>query len=190
MHPYDIIFVGLITNVIGAVILAKGFMFKQPRDAHFETMMVPSFNPHFLKSALLQRVEAQIGAAFLVLGFMLQIWGNLHGGIAASRPGYIDSTSSVLLVVLLAAIAAAAVLSGVSACARAKFYRVFFRNYTPAWALTPQPNDHTYYDRISALLDLRRRRGELDNQFLERLQQRDAVLGQRYREAAEDARAE
>lgn len=180
MHPYDIIFVGLVMDVAGAVILAKGFMFKSPQVAYFEALMIAGSNPHFFKSALLQRVEAQIGAAFLVIGFLLQIWGNLHGGIAASEAGWIDSVEKVLLVAAVTAAAAAMALYFVSRRARQEFYRLFFRSYKPNQNLAPPDNDATWYDRLSMILDLKRRSGESDNQFLERVRQRYAALGTRY----------
>lgn len=91
IHPYDLIFSGMALDIVGAVILAKGFMFKNPEDAYRESQTMIGGNDPFLKSTLLQREEAGVGAFFLIAGLFLQICGNLHGGIAASEPGWINS---------------------------------------------------------------------------------------------------
>ncbi len=167
-------------DIAGAVLLAKGFMFKKPRLAYFEALMIAGSNPHLFKSALLQRVEAQIGGAFLVAGFCLQIWGNLHGGIAASEAGWIDSIAKVVLVLAVTGVAAAIALYVASGYAREEFYRLFFRKYNPDQQLAPHANDATWYERLTMILDLKRRRGESDDQLLARIQQRYQALGERY----------
>ena len=100
MHPYDFIFAGLALDLVGAVVLAKGFMFKNPQVAHYESLAIVGSNPFLLKSSILQRGEACVGAALLVVGFLLQIWGNLHGGIAAAELGWVNSIDRMLLVMI------------------------------------------------------------------------------------------
>jgi hypothetical protein len=68
-------------DIVGAVILAKGFMFNEARSAFYESQTVSGANSHILKSALLQRAEAWVGALFLILGF-----GCRYGAI--STTGY------------------------------------------------------------------------------------------------------
>lgn len=88
MHPYDIIFVGLSLDVVCAVVLAKSFMLKDAQDAYYEVLPTFGGNRALVKSAIVQRGEAWVGAGLLLSGFLLQIWGNLHGGIAASQAGW------------------------------------------------------------------------------------------------------
>ena len=53
MHPYDIIFAGLALDIVGAVILAKGFILKIPQSAYYEALMIFGSNSHLLKSSIL-----------------------------------------------------------------------------------------------------------------------------------------
>lgn len=180
MHPYDFIFVGLALDLVGAVVLAKGFMFKNPQAAHYESLSIVGSNPFLLKSSILQRGEACVGAALLVVGFLLQIWGNLHGGIAASEPGWVNSLGR-MLVVLIGAVAVAIVLvSLVTSNARAKFRRIFFRNVSVEVRLKPTPSDLTWHDRMSLLLDLKRHRGETDAELFTRIETRWSELVKQY----------
>jgi hypothetical protein len=78
IHPYDLIFTGLVFDIAGALMLAKGFMFKNARVAFYESLVLFGGNSHSLKSAIFQRAEACVGGLFLALGFILQIWGNLE----------------------------------------------------------------------------------------------------------------
>lgn len=181
MHPYDFIFAGLALDLVGAVVLGKGFMFKNPQASYFESLMIFDGNPHILKSSLVQRAEAQIGAGLLVLGFLFQIWGNLHGGIAAAEPGWVNSLERMLLVLVVVVLATIIVMYLATLNARAKFYRIFFRNFSVDAALQPPSNDATWYERLSLILDLRRlRRGESDADFLLRLETRRLELGRQY----------
>ncbi len=180
MHPYDFIFAGLALDLVGAVLLAKGFMFKNPQASYFESLMIYGRNPHVLKSSLVQRAEAQIGAALLVLGFLFQICGNLHGGIAATEPGWVNSPERMLLVLFVVVIATIIVLYLATSSAHAQFYRIFFRDFSVDAALKPPSNDATWYERLSLILDLRRHRGESDADFLPRLETRRLELGRQY----------
>jgi len=180
MHPYDFIFAGLALDIVGAVVLAKGFMLKNPQVAYYEGLMIVGVNSHLLQTSLLQRAEAQVGAGLLVLGFALQVWGNLHGGIEATGPGWVDSITRMLIVVLGAVVVAAVWLYVALSRARAKFYRIFFRNFSAEAILIPQAQDTTWYHRMSLLLNIKRRRGESDVQFLPRLEARRVELGTRY----------
>ena len=186
MHPYDIIFAGLALDIVGALFLAKGFMLKNPQAAYYESLMIAGGNGHVLKSSLLQRAEAQVGAGLLVLGFLFQIWGNLHGGIAAAQPGWVDSVPRMLLVVMGASTVGLAWWRLASLSARVKFYRIFFRKFSVEAKFSLQANDATLCDRLSLLLDLKRRRRESDAQFLERLETRRVYLCTRYGGQAND----
>ena len=180
MHPYDIIFAGLALDIVGAVVLAKGFMLKNPQEAYYEALMIAGGNSHLLKSSLLQRAEAQVGAGLLVSGFLFQIWGNLHGGIAAAQPGCVDSVPRMLLVVIGAVAVALAWWRLASLSARAKFYRIFFRKFSAEAKLSLQTSDPTLCHRLSLLLDVKLRRGESDAQHMARLETRRVQLGKQY----------
>ncbi len=180
MHPYDFIFVGLALDLVGAVVLAKGFMFKNPEAAHYESLTIVRGNPFVLKSSMLQRGEACVGAALLVLGFLLQIWGNLHGGIAASEPGWVNSLGRMLLVAIGTIAVAIASVWVVTSNARAKFHRIFFRDVSAAVKLKLTPGDPTWYDRMSLLLDLKRHGGETDADLLTRIEARWVELAKQY----------
>lgn len=54
---------GLALDLVGTVVVAKGFMFKNPPAAHYESLMIVGSNPFLLKSSNLQRGEACVGAA-------------------------------------------------------------------------------------------------------------------------------
>src|SRR3990172_4203889 len=186
MHPYDIIFAGLALDIVGAVILAKGFILKIPQSAYYEALMIFGSNSHLLKSSILQRAEAQVGASLLVLGFLLQMWGNLHGGIAATEPGWVDSVARMLFIGMVAVAIAAGWLCLALSGARTTFYRIFFRNFSAQNMLKPQASDATWYHRWSLLLDIKRRYGESDEQLLARLEARRLGLGHRYGGQATD----
>jgi hypothetical protein len=179
-HSYDIIFSGLAFDIVGAVILAMGFMAKRPQLAYFEAMTVVGANNHLLKSALLQRADAQVGASLLVLGFLLQIWGNLHGGIAATAPGWVDSVESTGLLVVVCALVAWVFLKIARSCARREYYRIIFRNWD-GQELASQPQDKTWLARCADAFDLKRMAGEKDEEFFARLKKRHTELGARYR---------
>lgn len=180
IHPYDFIFAGLSLDVVGALVLAKSFMFKNPQDAYYEGLPVHGGNNLLLKSALLQRGEARAGAALLMAGFLLQMWGNLHGGIAANEPGWIRSTPRILLAVAVAAAVGALLVGIATHQARVQFYRIYFRNYSGQTKLHPTQGDSTWFDRTARFLDLRRRTGEGDEEFLPRLERRRVELGKRH----------
>jgi hypothetical protein len=180
IHPYDLIFVGLALDIMGAIILAKGVMFKGVREAYFESRTVFGGNSHLLKSALLQRAEAKLGAVLLVSGFAFQVWGNLHGGIAASDAGWINSTPRVIVVVVASALVSVLLLRLFQWGARVAFYRVFFRNYKGE-TLTVPDGDRTWLDRNAYLLDLKRRANESDADLLARVEARRSRLGPRHR---------
>ena len=179
VQPYDIIFLGLACDIVGAVILAKGFMLKEARAAFYESQTVFGANSHLLKSALLQRAEAQIGALFLVLGFALQIWGNLHGGIAAIEPGWLNSTPRVLAMLFCVAGLSFLCLQVGLSRARAALYEIFFRNYKGGKLTVPE-GDATWLDRMAQLVDLKRKPNEPDVDLLARVEARRTVLGSKH----------
>ncbi len=186
MHPFDVIFVGLALDVAGALVLAKSFMLKDPQDAYYEGLPVFGGNNGLLKSALLQRGEARVGGSLLVVGFVLQMWGNLHGGIAASEPGWINSTGRMILVGILVGIATVCFVAFAGHQSRRAFYHVFFRNYAGQTKLHPADGDATWFDRTGRLYDLKRRTEEPNEAFLGRLEQRRVELGKRYGGQAKD----
>jgi len=180
MHPFDLIFTGLSLDVVGSVVLAKSFMLKDPQDAYYEGLPVLGGNNSLLKSALLQRGEARVGAGFLVGGFLLQMWGNLHGGIAATEPGWINSVGRMSVVVAAAAAVASALLWLAGRQSKAAFYRIFFRNYAGQTTLHPSPDDATWFDRTARLYDTKRQTGESDEALLRRLEEKRVKLGRRH----------
>lgn len=180
MHPYDLIFVGLALDLVGAVVLAKGFMFKDPRAAHYKSLTIVGGNPFVLRSSIQQRGEAYVGASLLVLGFLLQIWGNLHGGIAASQPGWINSGERMLTVLAGAIGVAIIAVCIVTSRARTQFYAIFFHGMSAETKLASTAGDPTWYDRMSTLLDLKRRREETNAQLLGRIQERWNELVKQY----------
>jgi hypothetical protein len=186
MHPFDLIFIGLACDVVGAVVLAKSFMLKDPQDAYYEGLPVFGGNKSLLKSALLQRSEARVGGAFLVAGFVLQMWGNLHGGIAATQPGWINSTWRMVLVTVMSACVALVALWIARRQSSAAFHQILFRDYSGQTKLHPTEGDATWFDRTGRLYDTKRRAGESDQAFLARLEQRRIALGKRYGGRAKD----
>lgn len=179
MHAYDLIFIGLASDVVGATILAKGFMFKEPLDMYFESMAIFGRNHHVLKSALLQRGEAVVGAAFMVIGFLLQIWGSLHGGIEATQPGSIENMPRAVGVLGAVGIAGWLCLRTAHGLAKRQFYLGMFRT-NPLNPLPRQRDDESWLPRLSRLLELRRKRRESDDDFFVRLQERNEQLCRRY----------
>ena len=75
MNSVDLVLVGLSSDIVGAVVLAKGFMLKRPSEAWRESRTFSGGNGQMLKSALLQKAEAWVGMLFLVGGFLLQLGG-------------------------------------------------------------------------------------------------------------------
>jgi hypothetical protein len=70
---------GMILDVLGAVILARSFVVKRPRDVFREIRSLGGWNFHITRGArdlllswLVQAVEARSGAFILGLGFLLQ----------------------------------------------------------------------------------------------------------------------
>lgn len=186
MHPFDLSFAGLALDVVGAVVLAKSFMLKDPQDAYYEGLPVFGGNNSLLMSALLQRGEARAGGGLLVVGFLLQMWGNLHGGIAATQPGWINSFWRMALVVVCAAGAAMVLLWLAGRQSRAAFYRIFFRNYSGQTKLHATEGDATWFDRTARLYDIKRQTGESDEALLRRLEEKRIELGRRYGGHAKD----
>lgn len=180
MHPYDIIFFGLSLDVVGAGVLAKSFMVKDPQDAYYEGLPVLGGNRALLKSAMVQRGEAWVGACLLLAGFLLQMWGNLHGGIAASQVGWVNSTPRMALV-LGGTVALAVVLLRIArGLSDASFFRILFRNYSGQTEFTVPTDDPTWFDRMARLYDMKRLKGESDTAFVTRLNARRVELGKRY----------
>ena len=175
IYPYDLIFSGLVLDIVGTVILAKGFMFKNTATAFNESLTMWNSNPHLLKSTLLQRAEAQVGAAFLIFGFLLQICGNLYGGVAATELGWINSVLRMFPVVLVAGTVAACCTRLLKSRARITFFNIFFRSDKGPLQF---PNDDPIeIERTAALLDLFRRCGEPDSSFRARIEAAWVSLG-------------
>jgi hypothetical protein len=183
IHPYDWIFTGLVFDIAGAVILAKGFMFKKPKVAFYESRTMFGGNPHVLKSALLQRAEAWVGGAFLAFGFILQMWGNLDGGVTATDLGRVNSLGRVLALLIAVFVFAWISLRLTQYRARTVFYRIWFQDYTGK-PLTVPPGDPTWLDRQAVLLDIPRQRQESDASLLTRVQAKHATLGAKYHQHA------
>jgi hypothetical protein len=178
-HPYDLIFTGLVFDIAGALILAKGFMFKNPRVAFYESLVLFGGNNHFLKSALLQRDEAWVGGLLLISGFGFQIWGNLDGGVAATDLGRVNSLCRVLALLIAVGVFALMCLTLAHWHARTAFHRILFQDYTGE-PLTVPPDDRTWLDRRAVLLNIRRQRHESDAALLARVQAKHAKLGAKH----------
>lgn len=63
---------GLALDILGALFLAKGFMFKTRTAIIMESGSYWDFNKHLRDSLILQRAEAIIGGTALTTGFFLQ----------------------------------------------------------------------------------------------------------------------
>jgi hypothetical protein len=74
-----VVICGMILDVLGAVILARSFVVKRPRDVFRELRSLGGWDFHITRGArdlllswLVQAVEARSGAIILGLGFLLQ----------------------------------------------------------------------------------------------------------------------
>jgi hypothetical protein len=183
IHPYDWIFTGLVFDIAGALMLAKGFMFKNPRVAFYESLVLFGGNSHCLKSALFQRAEACVGGLFLAHGFILQMWGNLDGGVTATDLGWVNSLGRVLALLIAVGVFAVMCLTLAHCRARTTFLWQFFGEDTEE-TLTVPPDDPTWLDRRAVLLDIRRQRQESDASLLARVQVKHTKLRAKYRRRA------
>jgi hypothetical protein len=179
MHAYDIIFTGIALDLVGAVVLAKGFMVKNPQRAYFEALTVVGANLHLLRSALIQRIEAQIGAAFLTGGFLLQIWGALSGGISANEPGVISTFPRALGLVCAAAGLAWLCLRLGGRHANSAFYPVLFSDSTFTAPL-PSNQSKGWNIRMAEILGVRPQPGEPGVELYGRIERRRAELAAQY----------
>jgi hypothetical protein len=68
---------GLVIDVAGALTLAMSLMFKQPAAMLTESGTYVGANPYFFFSQVKQTADAQVGAALLAIGFVLQLEGAL-----------------------------------------------------------------------------------------------------------------
>jgi hypothetical protein len=94
-----VVICGMILDVLGAVILARSFIVKRPRDVFYELRSLGGWNFHITRGArdlllswLVQAVEARSGALILGLGFLLQ-------AIAQLLPQYPICYGEVILAV-------------------------------------------------------------------------------------------
>ena len=136
-----------------------------------------------LKSALLQRAEAWVGATFLGIGFGLQMWGNLHGGVAATDLGRVNSLGGVVVLLIAVGVLARLYLALAHSSARTRFYRILFRDYTGE-PLTDAQHDSGWPDRYARLLDVPRHRHRSDDSLVAPVQARYVKLGAKYRRRA------
>lgn len=181
MNPYDLINLGLAMDLAGAFALAKGFMLKRPADIQREAAAHLNQNSFLVRSGLVQTGEAYVGCAYLVTGFLLQMWANLHGAPAENNLGWVDSPPRILLVILLVGLTEGVFLKVAHNWSREKFWRLFFGTYDPASPPGPfKPTDGYDWDGLALLYDTKRRHGENDEDLRRRLDGLRKVLGTRY----------
>jgi len=68
----EIAALGLALDIVGAILLAKGFMLKGVRGTIRESGSYYGYNSHLRNSLIEQTVEARFGMAFLASGFSCQ----------------------------------------------------------------------------------------------------------------------
>lgn len=177
-HSYDWILTGLSLDLMGGLVLAKGFILKGLFDAYREAQPRMGVNSFAVRSAIFQKTEAVIGGGLLALGFALQMFGNFHGAPASNSLGSINSAERLaLLVVMSAGLAAVSVKVG-HAWARRRFFIYFLRH----WSATSAPLTHTEeeLDALGSLYELTRLPSEDDDGYRRRLEARRTQLGTKY----------
>jgi hypothetical protein len=153
-------------------------MFKEARAAYTESRSFFDGNSFILKSALIQRAEAQLGAIFLILGFALQMWGNLHGGITAVEAGWINSIQRLAGIILVTSVIASICLKIIQWRAKIKFYRIIFTNKIDE-SMTLDC-ESAKLNRSALLFDLKRKTNESDLSLRARLEIHQKKLGTKY----------
>ena len=181
MHPYDVIFTGLAFDIAAALVLVRGLVFKDLQTAYHEGLAPSGGNSLIIKNALVQRAEAIVGTLALFFGFVLQMWGNLHGGATASELGWVNSMQRFLIVMAGAGAITWAAALAAAHFARVQFFKFWMRNYEPGSELAPtNRDDPTWLDRTARLVDLKRKAREPDAAFLKRIEEKRLKLGARY----------
>ena len=178
MHPYDCIILGLIFDLAGAILLAKGFILKRPQDILREARALSGRNAFLVKSGLYQKAEAWVGGGFLVVGFLAQLWGNFHGAPAANELGLIGQREDLFAVCLGVFGAAWGCLTIAHHRARETFRGYFFGGFDPAKEIEPLRGDD--WAGLAWLYDTKRKRGATDDGLRERLELLRRELGVRY----------
>lgn len=181
MAPYDFIISGLALDLVGSVVLAKGFMLKRAKEIWRESRTHAGANSFYVKGGLQQRGEALVGGSLLVVGFASQMWGNFHDGPAANDLGWINSAPRLGLLALGVAALAGVGLWAAHRWAHDRFCCVFFRAYDvshPPPALEKGHGDD--WDGLAWLYGTARRGGETDDQLVERLEGMRKELGPKY----------
>jgi|1185.fasta_scaffold56498_2 hypothetical protein len=77
MSVNSIIIIGLGFNLIASVLIAYGRIFRSKRTIRKESETGESYNVHEEKHRLIETRIAQAGALLLVVGFTLQVIGNV-----------------------------------------------------------------------------------------------------------------
>jgi hypothetical protein len=97
---------GMVLDVLGAVILARSFVMKRPREVFRELKSFGVFDFHItpgardlLLSWLVQSIEARTGAGILALGFFLQGLAQLLPPVSISHAGWLLGAAVVIAVV-------------------------------------------------------------------------------------------
>jgi hypothetical protein len=90
---------GVITDIVGAIILSRALVFSRPADLLRQQQPRYCGNPDLLKALSEQGYDARYGGSLLLAGFVLQLLGNL--GIQVSLGVF-----WFILLALMAAIAA------------------------------------------------------------------------------------
>jgi hypothetical protein len=95
LQPYDLIIIGLFSDVAGAFVLASSFMMKTPVDAADEAATRSGQNIALFRSTIFQRAEAWCGATLLGLGFALQVIGNYRNASVPAGLGVLNTWQRV-----------------------------------------------------------------------------------------------
>lgn len=185
-HSYDWILTGLALDLSGGWVLAKGFVFKRIDDAYREAQPRFGVNSFAVRSALFQKGEAVVGGTLLTAGFALQMWGNFHGGPAASALGWVNSWPPLALLLFVSAIVTSLSIAIAHRWAQRRFLVYFTRKWNPN--VPPLTQVGSELDGLGLLFELERRSGETDDAYRQRLEAQRAALGMKYAGQETDVR--
>ena len=177
-YAYDWILIGLSFDLWGGLALAKGFVRKTVSEAYLEAQPRSNVNSFAVKSAIVQKAEAVVGAFLLSLGFVLQMCGNFRGAPAANDLGWIDSLPRLALLMVGTGAACALSLRLAHLWARRRFWIYFARNFRVDAAMLLQTGREL--DALGILFYLERKRQEPDDAYRSRLESRRFQVGVKY----------
>jgi hypothetical protein len=75
--PNNVVIIGLILNLIASLLIAYGRIFRSKKTIKKESNTEGGYNPEEERHRLKETRIAQIGAGLMVVGFAVQIIGNV-----------------------------------------------------------------------------------------------------------------